>query len=70
MSTLTCRFCDTALKTTFADLRLSPLANSYVKKENLSQGEMFYPLHAFVCESCLLVQLGEFETADNIFSDN
>ena len=31
--------------------------------------EPFYPLHAYVCGSCFLVQLAEFETPDRIFSD-
>jgi 2-polyprenyl-3-methyl-5-hydroxy-6-metoxy-1,4-benzoquinol methylase len=31
--------------------------------------EPFYPLRAFVCEHCLLVQLEEFESPDHIFSD-
>ena len=30
---------------------------------------MFYPLHVFVCEKCFLVQLEEFESPENIFSD-
>ncbi|MCG9083917.1 class I SAM-dependent methyltransferase [Laribacter hongkongensis] len=64
-----CRFCHTPLAHTFADLGLSPLSNSYVKAERLNQGEMFYPLHAWVCPSCKLVQLEEFERAENIFND-
>ena len=64
-----CRFCHTPLTHTFADLGLSPLSNSYVKAERLNQGEMFYPLHAWVCPSCKLVQLEEFERAENIFND-
>ncbi len=64
-----CRFCQTTLKYTFVDLGLSPLANSFIdeKKEKLS--EKFYPLHAYVCDKCFLVQLEEFETPENIFSD-
>ncbi len=31
--------------------------------------EPFHPLHAYVCESCLLVQLEEFESPQAIFSD-
>ena len=31
--------------------------------------EPFYPLHAYVCESCLLVQLEEFESPRAIFSN-
>lgn len=64
-----CRFCNTLLSSTFADLGLSPLSNSYVKVDKLNQGEMFYPLHAMVCSSCKLVQLDEFERAENIFND-
>lgn len=31
--------------------------------------ERFYPLHAFVCERCCLVQLAEFEAPEAIFAD-
>ena len=31
--------------------------------------EPFYPLRAYVCSQCFLVQLEEFETPDHIFSD-
>jgi SAM-dependent methyltransferase len=48
---------------------MSPLANSYLTKEQTNQMEPFYPLRAFVCGSCLLVQLEEFETPEQIFSD-
>lgn len=64
-----CRFCDTKLSQTFIDLGMSPLANSYIKSEDLQKGERFYPLHAYVCEKCFLVQLEEFETPHSIFSD-
>lgn len=30
---------------------------------------MFYPLHAYVCDGCFLVQLEEFESPAQIFSD-
>jgi 2-polyprenyl-3-methyl-5-hydroxy-6-metoxy-1,4-benzoquinol methylase len=64
-----CRFCGTALKVSFADLGKSPLSNSFLKKEELFTVEKFYPLNAFVCEKCFLVQLEEYETPDRIFSD-
>jgi hypothetical protein len=35
----------------------------------MRSGEMFFPLHAYVCENCFLVQLEEFETPEHIFSD-
>lgn len=67
--TSTCRFCSTALRHTFADLGMSPLANSYLSDEQCQEMEPFYPLHAFVCETCLLVQLEEFESPAAIFGD-
>jgi SAM-dependent methyltransferase len=69
MTTATCRFCGTPLETVFVDLGMSPLANSYVPPERANAMEPFYPLRALVCDSCLLVQLEEFETPEAIFSD-
>jgi 2-polyprenyl-3-methyl-5-hydroxy-6-metoxy-1,4-benzoquinol methylase len=54
---------------TFVDLGMSPLANSYLKPTQLNQMEPFYPLHAYVCEHCFLVQLEEFESPELIFGD-
>lgn len=64
-----CRFCDSVLKHTFVDLGVSPLSNAFLKAEQLSAMEPFYPLHAFVCDQCFLVQLEQFETPENIFGD-
>jgi len=64
-----CRFCRAPLTRSFADLGMSPLANAYIKPEKLHATEAFYPLHAYVCERCLLVQLEEFETPQHIFDD-
>jgi SAM-dependent methyltransferase len=63
-----CRVCGAALKHTAADLGLSPLANSYVTPEKSREGEMFYPLHVYVCDQCYLVQLEEFQSPEDIFS--
>jgi 2-polyprenyl-3-methyl-5-hydroxy-6-metoxy-1,4-benzoquinol methylase len=57
------------LKHTFVDLGVSPLANSYLKEDQLQQMEPFYPLHAFVCNSCFLVQVPEFQSPKQIFSE-
>ncbi|MDX2256970.1 MAG: class I SAM-dependent methyltransferase [Pseudanabaenaceae cyanobacterium bins.39] len=69
MTQAQCRFCKTDLKHTFVDLGMSPLSNSYLKAEQLNKSENFYPLHTYVCDRCLLVQLEEFESPDHIFSD-
>ena len=64
-----CRSCATMLEHTFVDLGMSPLANSYVKPERLNRMEPFYPLHVYVCGKCLLVQLEQFSSPVDIFSD-
>lgn len=69
MSLIKCRFCETPLKYSFADLGMSPLANSYLRQEDLHKMEPFYPLHAYVCENCFLVQLPEFRAPEHIFGN-
>lgn len=64
-----CRFCGEPLTKTFIDLGLSPLSNSYVESKDLQKGQMMYPLHAYVCAKCFLVQLEEFESPSAIFSE-
>src|SRR5579875_2096680 len=64
-----CRFCGTKLSRTFVDLGMSPLCESYPSLTDLSSGEMYYPLHVFLCDRCLLVQLEEFESAEHIFRE-
>jgi hypothetical protein len=69
MSETSCRFCGAAVEAVFADLGMSPLANSYLPPERSNAMEPFYPLRALVCGKCFLVQLEEFETPQHIFSD-
>lgn len=69
MQKVKCRFCGQELKDTFVNLGLSPLSNSYVKKDALNKGEYFFPLHVRVCQNCFLVQLEEYESPADIFTD-
>ena len=64
-----CRFCDADLERTFIDLGMSPLCETYPSTADLNHGETYYPLHVYVCEECLLVQLEEYERPENIFGD-
>jgi hypothetical protein len=64
-----CRLCGSGLETVFADLGLSPLANSYIAEEDLLGPERFYPLCVMVCDECLLVQLPAAAAPEEIFSD-
>lgn len=64
-----CRFCQEPLRHTFVDLGVSPLANAFVKPEGVHGMEPCFPLHAYVCDRCFLVQLEEYESPENIFED-
>jgi SAM-dependent methyltransferase len=64
-----CLFCETALRHTFVDLGMSPLCESYVAAEKLNHMEPFYPLHVYVCDQCFLVQLQEYVSPEEIFTE-
>lgn len=64
-----CRFCGAQLRTTFVDLGVSPLCQTHISPEQLELAEPFYPLHAYVCDACLLVQLRQFVPPDEIFTE-
>jgi SAM-dependent methyltransferase len=57
------------LQETFVDLGVSPLSNAYLDRADLLRMEPFYPLHAYVCSTCRLVQLPAHECPERIFSD-
>jgi SAM-dependent methyltransferase len=48
---------------------MTPLCQNRIEARQLNDAEPFFPLHAFVCGKCRLVQLGEYVAPDNIFSD-
>lgn len=64
-----CRFCGAALRTTFVDLGVAPPCQSQIAPDALDRMEAFYPLHAYVCDECFLVQLQEFVSPENIFTE-
>jgi SAM-dependent methyltransferase len=66
---LACRSCGTPLRHSVVDLGLSPPCQNVVRPADLSSGEAFYPLHAFVCEACSLVQIDAVVPPDAIFSE-
>ncbi len=66
---LSCAACNQALTQSVVDLGQQPLANSYLKSTDDILREERYPLHAYVCTSCWLVQVPPVETPENIFSN-
>jgi hypothetical protein len=69
MKSLRCRFCAAELTDTVVDLGMSPLCETFLSNDQLDAVESFYPLHVWVCRKCLLVQLSEYVSADEIFTE-
>jgi 2-polyprenyl-3-methyl-5-hydroxy-6-metoxy-1,4-benzoquinol methylase len=65
----TCRFCCAPLQHIFVDLGTTPLCESYVSAERYHEPEPFYPLRAYVCDSCYLVQVEALVSAAQIFDE-
>jgi hypothetical protein len=63
-----CRGCGRPLTTTLVDLGTTPISNAFIEPEDVDAAERWYPLHAYVCDACLLVQIGAYESPDAIFN--
>src|SRR5215470_8274802 len=64
-----CRLCHARLETTFVDLGMSPLCESFLAVEQLDQMEPYFPLYVLVCGNCFLVQLQEYVKPEHIFTE-
>ena len=62
-----CRHCDAPLAHTFVDLGTTPLCQRHVTPAKFDHAEPTYPLHAYVCDQCWLVQLPAYVSADEVF---
>ncbi len=63
-----CRFCGGSL-VEVVDLGMSPLCESFLAADQLNRMEPFYPLKVRVCEQCFLMQLDEYVSPRDIFSE-
>ena len=62
-----CRHCHAPLSTMFADLGATPVANDYLTFKRRYDPEPYFPLKAYVCGDCRLVQLQDFRRAEDLF---
>jgi Putative zinc binding domain len=46
----TCRLCQARLATTFVDLGMSPLCESFLTADQIDRMEPYFPLHVLVCD--------------------
>ena len=63
-----CRHCKTELQREFLNLGFQPPSNAYLKKEDLSRSEVYFPLRLSVCDQCWLVQTEDYTAADDVFT--
>jgi len=62
-----CRLCAAVLPDAVLDLGETPLANAYVRAEDLDRAEPHYPLRLLLCAQCGLVQLEAAASPEAIF---
>ncbi|QXQ06465.1 class I SAM-dependent methyltransferase [Sphingosinicellaceae bacterium] len=63
-----CLGCGAPLTRTWVDLGRQPLSNNFISLEDAGRAEAVYPLHARVCDVCLLVQVDSVVPPDAIFN--
>ncbi|MDO9457690.1 class I SAM-dependent methyltransferase [Nocardioides sp.] len=66
---LACRLCGSTELTTFVDLGASPPCELFLTAAGLDEPEPTYPLHARVCDQCLLVQIPSLIDPDETFTE-
>jgi 2-polyprenyl-3-methyl-5-hydroxy-6-metoxy-1,4-benzoquinol methylase len=65
---LVCRHCHAEASLPFIDLGTSPPSNAYLRAEDLTQPEKYYPLRVYVCTNCWLVQTEDYAHHAELFS--
>lgn len=67
---MNCRFCQAPLHDVFLDLGSAPPSNAFLRAEDLNAAEVWFPLKLFTCAHCKLVQVGEVQKHDALFSSD
>ena len=68
MTTSSCRHCRAPLHQPVIDLGHQPPSNAYLNTTELNQPEVTYPLQAYLCTGCWLLQLPAHAAAEVLFS--
>ena len=65
---MNCRHCRNPLEHVFLDLGFAPPSNAFLKAEDLTKPEIYFPLKLYVCTHCWLVQTEDYARADELFT--
>jgi len=63
-----CRSCGAKELIEILDLGFAPPSNALLSKEDLSKGEIHYPLVLLFCQECKLVQTRDFHSGEALFT--
>ena len=64
-----CLFCESTDQELVLPLGNQPLANSYLRPEDLVKEEPVYPLDLYICRACKMCHIEAVATSEDIFSD-
>lgn len=65
-----CRHCQAEVDQPFIDLATAPPSNAYLRPDQLSAPETFFPLRVRVCTSCWLVQTEDYADHAQLFASD
>ena len=65
-----CRLCKSEKLDMFLDLGFAPPSDGFLKKDDLSKSETYYPLKVYLCEDCGYMQLGYIVPGEILFCRN
>jgi SAM-dependent methyltransferase len=65
-----CRHCGENLNLVVCDLVSAPFSNAYLSDVELQLPEIYYPLCVYVCNNCWLMQIEDYQKANEIFGDD
>lgn len=64
-----CRICGNTKLDKFLSLGPTPLANNFLKADQLNREELYYPLDVYFCNKCHLIQLLDIVPPEVMFKD-
>jgi len=65
-----CHMCKSSDLVKFLDLGFQPLSDGFLRREQLNELEVFYPLEVYFCRNCGLVQLGFIVPPEKMYNEN
>src|SRR3989344_4948794 len=64
-----CRVCKSTKLINVLQFGMTPLANAFLKEDQLDLPEAFYPLEVYFCENCTFLQLGHIVSPVTLFKN-